>query len=119
MHEHRLAGGDRRQHGTRPTVEVVDHKVTRWRTTPDALVDDVQVNLYGTLVRRRWPETPEVRGTLHYPMTPDAQRRHRLHARPGRALRPLPLATPLPSRVRKPPVPRDRDVLRCGVPAGP
>jgi CRISPR/Cas system-associated exonuclease Cas4 (RecB family) len=52
------------------TVEIVDHKVTRYRTTPDELRDDLQLNLYGYLARRRWPEATGIVGTIHYPTGP-------------------------------------------------
>jgi putative RecB family exonuclease len=54
------------------TVEVVDHKVTRWQASRDDLADDLQLNLYGALVRRRWPDQDRVRATLHYPVAPAA-----------------------------------------------
>ncbi len=54
------------------TSEVVDHKVTRRRAAPDELIDDLQLNLYGALVRRQWPDRDRVRATLHYPVAPAA-----------------------------------------------
>lgn len=53
-------------------IEIVDHKVTRWRATPDELQDDFQLNLYGYLARLRWPDTTRVVGTHHYPTGPGA-----------------------------------------------
>ncbi len=54
------------------TIEVVDHKVTRRQVTPDDLAEDLQLNVYGALVRRRWPDRDRVRATLHYPVAPAA-----------------------------------------------
>ena len=54
------------------TLEIVDHKVTRWRATPAKLGADFQLNLYGELARRRWPWARTVRVTHHYPLGPDA-----------------------------------------------
>lgn len=53
-------------------VEVVDHKVTRWQATEHDLATDLQLNLYGALVRHRWTDQVEVRATLHYPVVPTA-----------------------------------------------
>ncbi len=53
------------------TLEIVDHKVTGRRATTTEVAGDLQLNLYGTLVLARWPETTEVRATLHYPTGPD------------------------------------------------
>lgn len=52
------------------TVEIVDHKVTRYRTTPEQLSEDFQLNLYGYLARHRWPEAGGIVGTIHYPTGP-------------------------------------------------
>jgi putative RecB family exonuclease len=54
------------------TVEIVDHKVTRYRSTPEQLREDLQLNLYGELARRRWPEAPRIVATHHYPTGPAA-----------------------------------------------
>ena len=54
------------------TIEVVDHKVTRRQATESDLATDLQLNLYGALVRQRWPDRTEVRATLHYPVRPAA-----------------------------------------------
>lgn len=54
------------------TVQIVDHKVTRWRATSRQLAADLQLNLYGALVRRAWPDTTTVVATLHYPTGPEA-----------------------------------------------
>jgi RecB family exonuclease len=54
------------------TVEIVDHKVTRYRTTPEQLRGDFQLNLYGELARRRWPAAPRIVATHHYPTGPAA-----------------------------------------------
>jgi RecB family exonuclease len=54
------------------TVEIVDHKVTRYRTTPEQLRGDFQLNLYGELARRRWPSAPRIVATHHYPTGPAA-----------------------------------------------
>jgi hypothetical protein len=52
------------------TVEVVDHKVTSHRSTPEQLRDDFQLNLYGHLARRRWPAATGIVATHHYPTGP-------------------------------------------------
>jgi RecB family exonuclease len=54
------------------TVELVDHKVTRYRSTPEQLREDFQLNLYGELARQRWPATPRILATHHYPTGPAA-----------------------------------------------
>jgi RecB family exonuclease len=54
------------------TLEIVDHKVTRYRATPAKLAHDFQLNLYGELARRQWPWARTVRVTHHYPLGPDA-----------------------------------------------
>jgi hypothetical protein len=54
------------------TVELVDHKVTRHRSTPEQLREDFQLNLYGELARRRWPAAPRFVATHHYPTGPAA-----------------------------------------------
>ena len=54
------------------SIEVVDHKVTRRQATSAALAGDLQLNLYGALVRARWGDHVEVRATLHYPIIPAA-----------------------------------------------
>jgi RecB family exonuclease len=54
------------------TVEIVDHKVTRYRSTPEQLREDFQLNLYGELARQRWPATPCIVATHHYPTGPAA-----------------------------------------------
>ena len=53
-------------------VEIVDHKVTNWRATPDKLQEDFQLNLYGYLARLRWPWVTAVVATHHYPTGPEA-----------------------------------------------
>lgn len=53
-------------------VEIVDHKVTRFRSTPEQLRADFQLNLYGQLARQRWPWARTVRVTHHYPTGPAA-----------------------------------------------
>jgi RecB family exonuclease len=52
-------------------IELVDHKVTSRRATPEELHDDFQLNLYGWLARRRWPRASRIIATLHYPTGPD------------------------------------------------
>jgi RecB family exonuclease len=54
------------------TIELVDHKVTRYRTTPEQLREDFQLNLYGELARLRWPAVPRIVATHHYPTGPAA-----------------------------------------------
>jgi RecB family exonuclease len=54
------------------TVEIVDHKVTHWRATPERLRGDFQLNVYGHLARRRWPWAHRVVATHHYPTGPTA-----------------------------------------------
>lgn len=53
------------------TMEIVDHKVTRRRASAVDVASDFQLNLYGALVRVRWPTIDTVRATLHYPTGPD------------------------------------------------
>jgi putative RecB family exonuclease len=53
-------------------VEIVDHKVTRFRSSPQQLREDFQLNLYGRLARQRWPWARTVRVTHHYPTGPAA-----------------------------------------------
>lgn len=54
------------------TIEVVDHKVTRRTANPGDLPGDLQLNLYGALIRTRFGDHVQVRATLHYPMLPAA-----------------------------------------------
>jgi RecB family exonuclease len=54
------------------TIEIVDHKVTRYRSTPEKLRGDFQLNLYGDLARRRWPAASRIVATHHYPTGPAA-----------------------------------------------
>jgi len=54
------------------SLELVDHKVTSHRTSPADLVDDFQLNLYGQLASRRWPDATRILATLHYPTGPAA-----------------------------------------------
>ena len=53
------------------TLEIVDHKVTARRASSSEIAADLQLNLYGALVRETWPDTTTVRATLHYPTGPD------------------------------------------------
>ena len=53
-------------------IELVDHKVTSRRATPDELHDDFQLNLYGQLARARFPHATGIVATHHYPTGPDA-----------------------------------------------
>jgi RecB family exonuclease len=53
-------------------IELVDHKVTSRRATPDELHDDFQLNLYGQLARARFPDATGIVATHHYPTGPDA-----------------------------------------------
>ncbi len=53
------------------TLEIVDHKVTARRASSSEIAADLQLNLYGALVRETWPDTTTVRTTLHYPTGPD------------------------------------------------
>ena len=53
------------------TMEIVDHKVTSRRANATDVAADFQLNLYGALVRARWPSVGTVRATLHYPTGPD------------------------------------------------
>ena len=50
------------------TLEIRDHKVTRWMRTPEELVDDLQLNLYGWMARERWPWARRVIAAHHYPL---------------------------------------------------
>lgn len=58
-----------RRDGT--TMEIIDHKVTTRRASATDVASDFQLNLYGALVRVRWPAVHTVRATLHYPTGPD------------------------------------------------
>lgn len=58
-----------RRDGT--TMEIVDHKVTPRRASTTDVASDFQLNLYGALVRTRWPAVHTVRASLHYPTGPD------------------------------------------------
>ena len=53
-------------------IELVDHKVTDRRATPDELHDDFQLNLYGQLARARFPDAAGIVATHHYPTGPEA-----------------------------------------------
>jgi RecB family exonuclease len=53
-------------------IELVDHKVTSRRSTPDELHDDFQLNLYGQLARARFPDATGIVATHHYPTGPEA-----------------------------------------------
>lgn len=50
-------------------VEIRDHKVTRFVRTPEQLRGDLQLGVYGWLVRRTWPWATQVVGAHHYPLT--------------------------------------------------
>jgi len=54
------------------TIELVDHKVTSRRATPEELHDDFQLNLYGQLCRARFRGATGIVATHHYPTGPDA-----------------------------------------------
>lgn len=56
------------------TIEIVDHKVTRWRARDQDLREDLQLNLYGYLAARRWPHVRTVLASHHYPTGPDVVR---------------------------------------------
>jgi putative RecB family exonuclease len=71
--EHRVAGfADLVLERPEGTVEIVDHKVTRYRTTPEQLRGDFQLNFYGDLARQRWSAAPRIVATHHYPTGPAA-----------------------------------------------
>jgi RecB family exonuclease len=53
-------------------IELVDHKVTSRRSTPDELHDDFQLNLYGRLARARFRGATGIVATHHYPTGPEA-----------------------------------------------
>jgi len=52
-------------------IELIDHKVTSRRADPAELREDFQLNLYGWLARRRWPQAQRIIATLHYPTGPE------------------------------------------------
>jgi RecB family exonuclease len=54
------------------TIELVDHKVTERRSGEEELRDDFQLNLYGRLASRRWPDATAIIATHHYPTGPAA-----------------------------------------------
>ena len=49
------------------TVEIVDHKVTRYARTAEQLREDRQLNLYGQFALLRYPWAKRVVVTHHYP----------------------------------------------------
>lgn len=51
------------------TVEIRDHKVTRFVRSPEQLRGDLQLGVYGWLVRRTWPWARHVVVAHHYPLT--------------------------------------------------
>ena len=51
------------------TVEIRDHKVTRFVRTPEHLRGDLQLGVYGWLVRQTWPWAEHVTVAHHYPLT--------------------------------------------------
>ncbi len=53
-------------------IELVDHKVTARRASPDELQDDFQLNLYGQLARARFPDATGIVATHHYPTGPES-----------------------------------------------
>jgi RecB family exonuclease len=53
-------------------IELVDHKVTSRRATPDELHDDFQLNLYGRLARARFRDATGIVATHHYPTGPES-----------------------------------------------
>jgi RecB family exonuclease len=53
-------------------IELVDHKVTSRRSSPDELHGDFQLNLYGQLARTRFPDATGIVATHHYPTGPEA-----------------------------------------------
>jgi RecB family exonuclease len=54
------------------TIELVDHKVTSRRATPEELHDDFQLNLYGQLARARFRDATGIVATHHYPTGPES-----------------------------------------------
>jgi len=54
------------------TIELVDHKVTSRRATPEELHDDFQLNLYGQLARARFRGATGIVATHHYPTGPES-----------------------------------------------
>jgi putative RecB family exonuclease len=50
------------------TVEIVDHKITRYASDEDRLQHDPQLNLYAWFARREWPWATRVLATHHYPV---------------------------------------------------
>jgi RecB family exonuclease len=53
-------------------IELVDHKVTSRRATPDELHGDFQLNLYGQLARARFRTATGIVATHHYPTGPES-----------------------------------------------
>ena len=51
------------------TVEIRDHKVTRFVRSPEQLHGDLQLGVYGWLARRTWPWAERVTVAHHYPLT--------------------------------------------------
>ncbi len=50
------------------TVEIVDHKVTRYARTAEELAGDSQLNLYGWVAQREWPWATRILASHHYPV---------------------------------------------------
>lgn len=51
------------------TVEIRDHKVTRFVRTPEQLRGDLQLGVYGWLAQQTWPWATQVVVAHHYPLT--------------------------------------------------
>ena len=50
------------------SIEIRDHKVTRYTRTPEALANDLQLGLYAWLARRTWSWVRTVTVAHHYPL---------------------------------------------------
>ena len=55
--------------GDADTVEIRDHKVTRFVRSPERLRGDLQLGVYGWLVRQTWPWATHLSVAHHYPLT--------------------------------------------------
>lgn len=50
------------------TIEIVDHKITKYARTADELATNPQLNLYGWFAQREWPWARRVLASHHYPV---------------------------------------------------
>lgn len=68
------------------TVEIVDHKITRYASDEETLQGDPQLNLYAWFARREWPWSTRVLATHHYPVLDQTVTVEITHASMGQAV---------------------------------